>query len=140
MPRRGKIVGKREETTVQRRRKVAATAAANGIFLRSVVERVHGGIEGKARKLEANEGVGEAPLKTATYREVVDDRQRLLDILPQDIRRAVHALPDASSLVEVVLDLGRPPEARTEKGFTPLLPRDVTADDLAHVVSRVGSF
>ena len=44
--------------------------------------------------------------------ETMDDLDALLAALPPEIVDAVHALPDHSSLIEVVLDLGRRPEAR----------------------------
>lgn len=91
-------------------------------------------------QLTNDAGEPERSRQVEGYKEVVDDRERLLEILPEDIRRAVHALPGFSSLVEVVLDLGRRPEARTEDGFTDLLERSVTADDLNYVIARIGSF
>ena len=45
-------------------------------------------------------------------REAMDDLELLLAALPPEVVEAVHALPDQTSLIEVVLDLGRPPEAR----------------------------
>ena len=45
-------------------------------------------------------------------RETTDDLDVLLAALPPEIVEAIHALPDRESLIEVVLDLGRRPEAR----------------------------
>ena len=45
-------------------------------------------------------------------RETPDDLSVLLAALPPEIVEAIHALPDRESLIEVVLDLGRRPEAR----------------------------
>ena len=45
-------------------------------------------------------------------RESIDDLDALLTSLPPEIVDAVHALPDRTSLIEVVMDLGRRPEAR----------------------------
>jgi len=72
--------------------------------------------------------------------EVAEGRERRLEIVADDVPRAVHGVPGFASVVEVVLDLGRRPEARTEDGFTDLLDRVVTADDLAYVIARIGSF
>ena len=44
-------------------------------------------------------------------RESIDDLDALLTSLPPEIVVAVHALPDRASLIEVVMDLGRRPEA-----------------------------
>src|SRR6185503_6561069 len=53
---------------------------------------------------------------------------------------AVHALPDKLSLIEVVLDLGRRPEARFPDSEVTLLDREVGEADIAHVVDHIGSF
>ena len=45
-------------------------------------------------------------------RESIDDLDALLASLPPEIVDAVHALPEKEALIEVVLDLGRRPEAR----------------------------
>jgi len=45
-------------------------------------------------------------------RESIDDLDALLAALPAEIVDAVHALPEKEALIEVVLDLGRRPEAR----------------------------
>ncbi|MHB8767246.1 MAG: R3H domain-containing nucleic acid-binding protein, partial [Deferrisomatales bacterium] len=63
----------------------------------------------------------------------------LLDTLPLPLRRALRAHP-VDDLVEVVLDLGRPPEARFFHEARFLLDRPVTRDDLAHVLALVGEF
>ena len=39
---------------------------------------------------------------------------QLLDIFPLPIRQALVRLPHVDRIIEVVLDLGRPPEARFE--------------------------
>ena len=43
---------------------------------------------------------------------ITDDLDALLDILPPHIRQPLCEQKDLSELLEVVLDLGRPPEAR----------------------------
>ena len=65
---------------------------------------------------------------------------RLLDIFPLPIRQALLRLPDLDSLIEVVLDLGRPPEARFPSDFTFLSEHKVSPEDLAHVASRLSGF
>jgi stage III sporulation protein SpoIIIAA len=69
-----------------------------------------------------------------------DDLDVLLAALPPEIVEAIHALPDRESLIEVVLDLGRPPEARYPASEVTLLEREVTDRDIAHVVEHIGSF
>lgn len=64
----------------------------------------------------------------------------LLDIFPLPIRQGLVRLPNFESLVEVVLDLGRPPEARFPDDFVFLSDTAVTHEDLAHVCSRLSPF
>jgi stage III sporulation protein SpoIIIAA len=65
---------------------------------------------------------------------------QLLDIFPLPIRQALVRLPNLESLIEVVLDLGRPPEARFPDDFVFLSDHKVTFEDLAHVSSRLSDF
>ncbi|HTV73346.1 MAG TPA: R3H domain-containing nucleic acid-binding protein [Candidatus Acidoferrales bacterium] len=65
---------------------------------------------------------------------------RLLDIFPLPIRQALVRLPHHEQIIEVVLDLGRPPEARFENDFVYLSDHPVTAEDIAHVHSRLSEF
>jgi len=79
-------------------------------------------------------GSGERP------RESIDDIDALLGSLPPEIVAAVHALPDRSALIEVVMDLGRRPEARFPDSEVSLLEREITEADIAFVVEHIGSF
>ncbi|MBV8149703.1 MAG: AAA family ATPase [Candidatus Eremiobacteraeota bacterium] len=65
---------------------------------------------------------------------------QLLDIFPLAIRQALVRLANIEEIIEVVLDLGRPPEARFEHDFTYLTDTPVTHEDIAHVCSRVSPF
>jgi stage III sporulation protein SpoIIIAA len=65
---------------------------------------------------------------------------QLLDVLPLPIRHALVKLPRYEHTIEVVLDLGRPPEARFETDFTFLADHPVTSEDIAHVSSRLSEF
>jgi len=65
---------------------------------------------------------------------------QLLDIFPLGIRQALVRLPNVDEIIEVVLDLGRPPEARFEESFVFLSDSPVTHEDLAHVASRLSPF
>ncbi|HEX5465548.1 MAG TPA: R3H domain-containing nucleic acid-binding protein [Candidatus Limnocylindrales bacterium] len=74
-------------------------------------------------------------------RETSDDLEALLSALPPDIQAAVRALPADGDLIEVVMDLGRQPEARFGGGGEAvLLEREVNEDDLQYVVDHIGSF
>ena len=65
---------------------------------------------------------------------------QLLDIFPLPIRQGLVRLPNLESLVEVVLDIGRPAEARFPDDFLFLGDTNVTFEDLAHVSSRLSAF
>jgi stage III sporulation protein SpoIIIAA len=73
-------------------------------------------------------------------RESIDDLDVLLEALPPEIVDAVHRLEDKEALIEVVLDLGRRPEARFPDSEVTLLEREVTEVDIAHVVDHIGTF
>lgn len=72
--------------------------------------------------------------------QVTDDLQQLLDILPEDIRDRLQAHPQRNELVEVVLDLGRRPEARFPTGAEYLSETPVSSTDIQGCIGRVGSF
>lgn len=69
-----------------------------------------------------------------------DDLQKLLDILPAEIRQTLeqHALRD--NLIEVVMDLGRLPEARFPNQAEYLSKTPVTQAQLNDCIQRVGEF
>ena len=77
---------------------------------------------------------------TADHRESIDNLDALLEALPREIVEAVHALPEKEALIEVVLDLGRRPEARFPDSEVMLLDREISEVDIAHVVEHIGSF
>jgi stage III sporulation protein SpoIIIAA len=72
--------------------------------------------------------------------ETMDDLEVLLAALPPEIVEAVHRTPDREALIEVVLDLGRRPEARFPNSEAMLLEREITEKDIAFVVDHIGSF
>jgi len=71
---------------------------------------------------------------------VTDDMDAMLDILPPRIRQTLIKQKDISELLEVVLDLGRPPEARFPRRETVLDGREVEEGDIDYIVTRIGSF
>lgn len=72
--------------------------------------------------------------------QVEDNLEQLLEILPDSLRLALKNHHRRNQLIEVVLDLGRLPEARFREGAEYLSEQPVTAADLQHCVERVGSF
>ncbi len=71
---------------------------------------------------------------------ITDDLEALLDILPPRIKKPLCEQKELSELLEVVLDLGRPPEARFPNREATLNPREVDETDIDYVVSRIASF
>ena len=71
---------------------------------------------------------------------ITDDLDALLDILPPHIHQPLCQQADISGLLEVVLDLGRPPEARFPQREVILNPQEVSQEDIDYVASRISSF
>jgi stage III sporulation protein SpoIIIAA len=71
---------------------------------------------------------------------ITDDLDALLDILPPYIRQPLCQQQDISELLEVVLDLGRPPEARFPQREVALSPQEVNEQDIEYVSSHISSF
>lgn len=67
-----------------------------------------------------------------------DDFQLLMGVLPEPLQAAVRDLPPGEVL-EVVMDLGRPPEARLTGRVVRLSESPISREDLAHVLSQVGT-
>jgi stage III sporulation protein SpoIIIAA len=79
----------------------------------------------------------EAP---TVQRSVTDDLELLLEVMPPAIRQAIERSPDREDLLEVVLDLGRLPEARFPVRVLEVGEDPVSREELASVVARVGRF
>jgi stage III sporulation protein SpoIIIAA len=74
-------------------------------------------------------------------RETTDDIHALLAALPPEIVAVLEALPPERDLIEVVMDLGRRPEARFGGGGeVVLLEREIVEADLQSVVDHIGTF
>ena len=73
---------------------------------------------------------------------VRDDLDALLTVLPPDVRHTLATHPRRATLLEVVLDLGRRPEARFlgEGGKEWLREAEVTSADLLAAEAAVGEF
>jgi len=71
---------------------------------------------------------------------ITDDLEALLDILPPHIQEPLCQQKDISELLEVILDLGRTPEARFPQREVVLSPKEVDEPDIDYVASRIGSF
>jgi stage III sporulation protein SpoIIIAA len=83
-----------------------------------------------------DDDVRAAPEPQAT----TDDIDVLLTALPPEIVAAIDALADREALIEVVMDLGRRPEARYPDSEVALLEREINEADIQYVVDNIGSF
>ena len=72
--------------------------------------------------------------------QVTDNLTQLLEVLPASICEAIQTSGNLEELLEIVLDLGRIPEARYANEVVELSTEMVTAEDIDFVVSRVGTF
>ena len=72
--------------------------------------------------------------------QVVDNLEAFIEIFPQEIAEALSERKDIGDLLEVVLDLGRNPEARFPNEQVSLSDVEVTHDQIAHVIEHVGHF
>src|SRR5688572_26782850 len=70
-----------------------------------------------------------------------DDLDALLVALPPEIVERLVRLPPERDLIEVVMDLGRRPEARFGGGGEEvLLDREISEEDIQYVIGHIGSF
>ncbi|MCD6289821.1 MAG: AAA family ATPase [Anaerolineae bacterium] len=72
--------------------------------------------------------------------KITDDLDALMAVLPPRIEAALRVADQGDQLIEVVMDLGRLPEARfTDREIT-LSDQEVSEQDLQYVVERIGEF
>ncbi|MCW5881171.1 MAG: AAA family ATPase [Anaerolineae bacterium] len=69
-----------------------------------------------------------------------DDLDALLRVLPPRVHKALLEDPDSEDLLEIVLDLGRPAEARYPDREVTLGHEEVTQEDIDYVAARIGDF
>ncbi len=85
-----------------------------------------------------------ATLEMKAYElEVTDNLEDLLAVLPGHVSAAITANQVGfgyGDLIEIVMDLGRRPEARYHGGEVDLSEREVHREDLAYVAGRIGRF
>lgn len=73
-------------------------------------------------------------------KQVTDNLDQLLDILPPRIKTSLELCGGLEQLVEIVMDLGRLPEARYFDSTKYLTDDPITREDLAVCVDQVGEF
>ncbi len=72
--------------------------------------------------------------------QITDDLNKLLEILPAEIRLKIEQHPQHDQLIEVVMDLGRLPEARFPHEAVYLGENPISKEDLQHCIQSVGNF
>jgi len=72
--------------------------------------------------------------------EITDNLAELLAVLPVRLREELARSDALQTLIEVVCDVGRLPEARFPEGVKALAQHPVTREDLDYVAARVGTF
>jgi stage III sporulation protein SpoIIIAA len=71
---------------------------------------------------------------------IIDDSDALLNVLPSFVSAPLREREDRSELLEIVMDLGRPPEARFHTYEIVLSQKDIAQEDLEYVASQIGAF
>ncbi|HEX8833723.1 MAG TPA: AAA family ATPase, partial [Abditibacteriaceae bacterium] len=72
-------------------------------------------------------------------RTITDNLDELLAVLPSDLADKISP-DDRADLLEIVLDLGRKPEARFSNRFHYLREDPITRDELTYVEAKLGTF
>lgn len=72
--------------------------------------------------------------------QIKDDLNQLLDIVPDHIRQPLEQHPQRNNLIEIVMDLGRLPEARFPSNAEHLSQTPISKADLKYCIERVGDF
>ena len=81
-----------------------------------------------------------SPPPPPSVRPSGDDIGSLLAVLPDKLRAVIDRHPEVDRILEVVLDLGRRPEARFPGATVFLDEQPVGRDDLAHITAQLGAF
>ena len=72
--------------------------------------------------------------------EITDDIEALIDVLPPDIAKSLREANRFDDLLEAILDLGRPGEARYVESEVRITDREIQQEEIDYIVSRIGDF
>jgi stage III sporulation protein SpoIIIAA len=72
--------------------------------------------------------------------KITDDLEALLAVLPPPIEASLEAANKSEDLLEIILDLGRQPEARFVGHEIALSEEEVTSEEIEYIVSRISEF
>jgi stage III sporulation protein SpoIIIAA len=73
-------------------------------------------------------------------KRVTDNLEQLLEMVPRPIAAELRHQEGLEELIEIVMDLGRPPEARFPGRWVYLGDAPIQQEDLDYAVARVGAF
>nr|WMP12290.1 Ycf45 [Laurencia verruciformis] len=71
---------------------------------------------------------------------IADDLDKLLDILPDFVKKTLYNHPNKKFLIEIVMDLGRRPEARFPDGPEYLSSIHISWHDLDYCIKKIPNF
>src|SRR5512136_119129 len=71
---------------------------------------------------------------------ITDDLELMINVLPPAIADAVRQADRSEALLEIVIDLGRLPEARFTDNEVKLSEHEVAPAEIEHIVSRISDF
>ncbi|HLV80087.1 MAG TPA: R3H domain-containing nucleic acid-binding protein [Chthonomonadaceae bacterium] len=97
-------------------------------------------IGASATALSLSDGSATRPALTAHQQRVTDNLGQLLEVLPTAIREHLEQANGQDDLLEIVMDLGRIPEARYPDNVLELGEEPISSADIEYVVARVGAF
>jgi stage III sporulation protein SpoIIIAA len=72
--------------------------------------------------------------------KITDDLEALLAVLPPPIEASLKVANKSEDLLEIILDLGRQPEARFVGHEIALSEEEVTSEEIEYIVSRISEF
>jgi stage III sporulation protein SpoIIIAA len=75
-----------------------------------------------------------------TQHRITDDLEALLEVLPSNIRHAVEKANNSEKLLEIVIDLGRVPNARFVENEITLVEKEISRAEIDHITERIGTF
>lgn len=75
-----------------------------------------------------------------TQIKITDDLEALLNVLPPYIKAGIETFNNDEKLLEIVMDLGRQPEARYTDREVVLSKQEIKQEDIDFVIQRIGQF
>ena len=74
------------------------------------------------------------------WKSIDTELEEIIEKLPQDVTDVLTGRDDTAEVLEVILDLGREPQARFLNENVILVEREITEEDLQYTIQRIGPF